>query len=733
MSSFADGTSGSPKSAAFEFPPHHLHPPPPNHPAATAVKEASSNTLSYRMGSYLQAETTEDKFPILVRRQSSSGPQSVGFRPAFQQQQQPHHASHGSFSSNGSVLEDGNAYDSNYYYPDYHSRRTASFSGVPLAGNGTNWSHYNNNNANNTSNGGHQYNHGIVTPRMSLTDGLVEEKSMGQVMGPKDMYGMASAAGEAIGDFIPTPPHTTTNHNSPGVYNPRTSYFQPQPTPPDVDKPLYPSHQHRQSISVPVTHNSRPPHHRASNSLSHLSFVQQHVPLSQLQPPQPSHIQPPSIQPSPIQPSHIQPSHIQPSHIQPSPLQPSHIQPVSSLTPLTSQPPSIVATAAGTPMGPTVPMVSAMAQPVTIPVSPKPKAVPQPINGNGRQKPRRQSGSKPSFSRRNSDQKDLANKFAQLDLESMVNDVYSLCKDQYGCRYLQKKLEEKNPRYLEIIFNETYPHVVELMTDPFGNYLCQKLLEHADTAQRALLVRTASPQLVKIALNQHGTRALQKMLEYVTTREQIDLIVAALQKDVVGLVKDLNGNHVIQKCLNRLSSEDCQFIFDAVSKNCVSVGTHRHGCCVLQRCIDHANEVQKRQLVGNITESAFDLVRDPFGNYVTQYVLDLGLEELSEPLIGKFQTHVCELSMQKFSSNVIEKCLRIGTPKTTTALIDEVIESPSLELMLRDSYANYVVQTAFDYATPSVRERLLERVRPLIPAIRSTPHGRKIQSKFSSA
>ncbi len=81
--------------------------------------------------------------------------------------------------------------------------------------------------------------------------------------------------------------------------------------------------------------------------------------------------------------------------------------------------------------------------------------------------------------------------------------------------------------------------------------------------------------MVKIALNQHGTRALQKMIEFITTREQvrkslllgtthadcekkIQTIIHALQDKVVDLIQDLNGNHVIQKCLNRLSPEDAQ-------------------------------------------------------------------------------------------------------------------------------------------------------------------------------
>lgn len=324
------------------------------------------------------------------------------------------------------------------------------------------------------------------------------------------------------------------------------------------------------------------------------------------------------------------------------------------------------------------------------------------------------------------------NKFANMNLESMSNEIYSLCKDQYGCRFLQKKLEEKKPKYTQLIFNQTYPHVVELMTDPFGNYLCQRLLEYANDEQRTTLVKTASPELVKIALNQHGTRALQKMIEYVSNQEQVDMIVESLQTNVVKLIKDLNGNHVIQKCLNHLSSDGAQFIFDAVCENCVAVGTHRHGCCVLQRCIDHASIVQKQQLVQQIIDNAITLVQDPFGNYVTQYVLDLGKPEYSEPLIKQFYGKICTLSMQKFSSNVIEKCLRIARQDTTKSLIEELIAAAKLETLLKDNYANYVIQTALDYADPATRNGLVENIRPIIPSIRSTPYGRRIQSKLAN-
>ncbi|CAG8483565.1 22051_t:CDS:10, partial [Gigaspora rosea] len=302
------------------------------------------------------------------------------------------------------------------------------------------------------------------------------------------------------------------------------------------------------------------------------------------------------------------------------------------------------------------------------------------------------------------------NRFTGVLLEDLVGEIYSLCKDQHGCRYLQKKLEEKNEQYISMIFNE--------------------LLEYCNDDQRTIIIETVAPELVNISLNMHGTRAVQKMIEFLSTPTQIRIVIVALNPNVVPLIKDLNGNHVIQKCLHRLSHEENQFIYNAVSKNCIEVATHRHGCCVLQRCIDRASESQKIQLVTEITFHALTLVQDPFGNYVVQYVLDLGDSRFTDALIRKFIGNVCLLSVQKFSSNVMEKCIRVAEPETRKCLIDEMLNKNRLDKLLRDSYANYVVQTSLDYADPIQRAQLVECIRPLLPAIRNTPYGKRIQGKL---
>jgi hypothetical protein len=55
-------------------------------------------------------------------------------------------------------------------------------------------------------------------------------------------------------------------------------------------------------------------------------------------------------------------------------------------------------------------------------------------------------------------------RYANFKLENMQGQIYELCKDQHGCRFLQRKLEEHEPEHVDMIFEETKEHVVELMT-----------------------------------------------------------------------------------------------------------------------------------------------------------------------------------------------------------------------------------------------------------------------------
>eukprot|EP00913_Durusdinium_trenchii_P032813 g30718.t1 len=173
-----------------------------------------------------------------------------------------------------------------------------------------------------------------------------------------------------------------------------------------------------------------------------------------------------------------------------------------------------------------------------------------------------------------------------------MSHVYSIARDQAGCRMLQHKLDEGGVDIFNAVFKEVANHAVELMMDPFGtgarvvgneNYLCQKLMEMCTPKQLEVLVEKTFHSLVNISLNMHGARAVQKLIDVVRVNTLCTgRLVAALESSVVALTKDANGNHVVQRCLESLPCEAHGFIFrlDGRRKQliCLILSSCRVGC-----------------------------------------------------------------------------------------------------------------------------------------------------------
>ncbi|PPD78640.1 hypothetical protein GOBAR_DD24440 [Gossypium barbadense] len=360
--------------------------------------------------------------------------------------------------------------------------------------------------------------------------------------------------------------------------------------------------------------------------------------------------------------------------------------------------------------------------------------------------------------------------------------VYLIAKDQHGCRFLQRVFDEGSPLDVQIIFKEIIDHVVELMMNPFGNYLMQKLLEVCNEEQRMqiLLMVTEEPgQLVRISLNTH-TRVVQKLIETLKTRQQISLVISALEPGFLSLIKDLNGNHVVQRCLQCLSSEDNKlwtmtFFFGvyirtrAAAKYCVDIATHQHGCCVLQRCISHSTGEYRDKLVEEISTNGLLLAQDAYGltswstgntegvgsrksswhmgmvldprsfnvdkaeftarNYVVQFILELKIPSATSTLVSQFQGNYVHLSSQKFSSHVVEKCLVVLNDESRSRIIHELLSATHFERLLQDPHANYVVQTALRVSEGPLHNSLIEAIESRKAISRNSPYSKRIFSQ----
>ncbi|PIN02045.1 Translational repressor Pumilio/PUF3 and related RNA-binding proteins (Puf superfamily) [Handroanthus impetiginosus] len=309
--------------------------------------------------------------------------------------------------------------------------------------------------------------------------------------------------------------------------------------------------------------------------------------------------------------------------------------------------------------------------------------------------------------------------------------IHHLAKDYHGCRFLQKLFDEGTPLDVHIIFNEIIDHVIDLMTNRFGNYLMQKLLEVCNEEQRMHILRkvTEEPgELVRISLNTHGTRVVQKLIETVETIQQISIVVSGLHRGFLSLAKDLNGNHVIQRCLERFTNEDIKSFFVAAAKHCVDIATHQHGCRVLLHCVDYSTGEYQATLVAAISENGLLLAQDAYGNYVVQYILELKNPRATSKLTSQFEGNYVNLSTQKFSSHVVEKCLKECNEEVRVKIIHELLSTTYFDQLLQDPHANYVIQKALDFSKGHLHNSLVYAIESCKAISRYSPFSKNIFS-----
>eukprot|EP00977_Amphora_coffeiformis_P001406 scaffold287_cov173-Amphora_coffeaeformis.AAC.20 len=334
-----------------------------------------------------------------------------------------------------------------------------------------------------------------------------------------------------------------------------------------------------------------------------------------------------------------------------------------------------------------------------------------------------------------------SNKNRQWTIPHIEGHIVEFCQDQNGSRFIQQRLEMGDLVEQAIVIREVLPAIRRLRNDVFGNYVVQKLLDFGTPEVRADIRDTLEGEMMQLSLQMYGCRVVQKALETIT-EEDLSRLLHEFHHNVLSCIYDQNGNHVIQKCIEVMSSRakrslsqgdqshsnflrgQIDFIISDVLVNAASLSCHPYGCRVLQRILEHCDDETKHKILDEVKASHKRLLDDQYGNYVIQHVLQFGRTSDRDSILQiVVNTGLLGLSRQKFASNVVEKLLKYGNATHRRGIaaemlkksIDMSIANQSSEgtsvvlLMVRDAYANYVVQTTLDVVPESEEKRLLVR------------------------
>jgi len=114
-----------------------------------------------------------------------------------------------------------------------------------------------------------------------------------------------------------------------------------------------------------------------------------------------------------------------------------------------------------------------------------------------------------------------------------------------------------------------------------------------DASLVSKLLEKIKIKLYQISTNPYGTRVFQKMLEYITHDSELEIIKEYVTNNVFSLVKDTNGNHVIQKILQIYPNEKNSFILKEIEENIVEISKLKQGSCIFQKVLEYSKAVDK--------------------------------------------------------------------------------------------------------------------------------------------
>ncbi|KAJ7867645.1 armadillo-type protein [Mycena leptocephala] len=221
-------------------------------------------------------------------------------------------------------------------------------------------------------------------------------------------------------------------------------------------------------------------------------------------------------------------------------------------------------------------------------------------------------------------------------LRDIASYVVAFSGDQHGSHFIQTELPNASSEERQTVFDEIVPkNASGLIQD-----VIQKLFEHGTQPQKSMPANTMEANFVR-----------------------------DLEPHILRCVKDFNGNHVIQKGIERVSPDGLGIVSTFIG-NVFEMASHPLGCrnYVIQFILEHGRREDKALIVGQLPgHLLFALVnadsesrRAPieimapaptphmFVDYVLQRVLGVTEGDQKETLINTVRPQL--LSMQRYST-----------------------------------------------------------------------------------
>ena len=312
-------------------------------------------------------------------------------------------------------------------------------------------------------------------------------------------------------------------------------------------------------------------------------------------------------------------------------------------------------------------------------------------------------------------------------------------KDQKWSKFMQKKIDEKSSDFLYKFYEQIKNNLFDIMADQYGNYVIQKFVDNCDKKLISKMLKKLSQNvnsktLYEISINNYGTRPLQKMLENLSsymTQQDINIILNLAKGNVQNLIKDINGNRVIQSIIQNIKNKEVLTpIYKEMSENITEIIKTKSGCCVFAKVLYNIIEEDLNNIVDIIITNFNQFINDEFGNISLKRIIKLNNENYNTKIFNCIKDNIIQLSCQKFSSNVIEACID-NTTSLKKKTIEKLIENENnIHDLILDQFGNYIVQNALQNAEQKEFDVIIEHIKENEKKLKQTQYGKIIIEKL---
>ena len=191
-----------------------------------------------------------------------------------------------------------------------------------------------------------------------------------------------------------------------------------------------------------------------------------------------------------------------------------------------------------------------------------------------------------------------------------------------------------------------------------------------------------------------------------------------LEGHYIELIKDKNGNRVIQNLIRKQSKKENDKIYEEIKNDLIEISINKYGCHVIQELLNNCNEITYYKIFQKIFENINSLMKDKSGNYLIQYFLDdksiknvKNLDIIYQSIKG----HIFDFSLNKYLVYIVEKVLELGNENYKKKIINEILELDKIKkdvliLLTKDQYGNHVMQLLLKFSDMKTKKTIIEKI-----------------------